>query len=122
MLDAHADGFQFAAAESVAKEFSGCFGLQAFLFGKGRKVGFPLLAGMAFSVFPHRSGNIGVFNKALDEFLFAAQFHAGIDGCADGCKDGLVLALGSAVFFHQHEDIVDIDLHLSHKLHFKDDI
>ena len=51
-------------------------------------------------------------NKAVDQVLFAAQLDAGIDRPVDGSKDAFILAVRFMVLHDQHQNVVNVDLHL----------
>lgn len=61
-------------------------------------------------------------DKAVDQVLFAAQLDAGIDRPVDGSQDAFVLAVRFMVLHDQHQNVVNVDLHLPDELDLEGNI
>ena len=68
-----------------------------------------------------RCGVDGV-DKAVDQIFFAAQLDAGIDRPVDGSQDAFVLAVRFMVLHDQHQNVVNVDLHLPDELDLEGNI
>lgn len=61
-------------------------------------------------------------NKAVDQIFLAAQLDAGINRPVDGSEDAFVLAVRFMVLHDQHQNVVDVDLHLPDEFNFEGNI
>ena len=61
-------------------------------------------------------------NKAVDQVFFAAQLDAGVNRPVDGSQDALVLAVRFMVLHDQHQNVVNVDLHLADEFNFERNI
>ena len=68
-----------------------------------------------------RCGVDGV-DKAVDQIFLAAQLDAGINRPVDGSEDAFVLAVRFMVPHDQHQNVVDVDLHLPDELDLEGNI
>ena len=61
-------------------------------------------------------------DKAVDQIFLAAQLDAGINRPVDGSQDALVLAVRFMVLHDQHQNVVNVDLHLPDEFNFERNI
>ena len=61
-------------------------------------------------------------DKAVDQGLFAAQLDAGINRPVDASQNAFVLAVRFMVLHDQHQDIINVDLHLPDELDLEGNI
>ena len=61
-------------------------------------------------------------DKAVDQIFLAAQLDAGINRPVDGSEDAFVLAVRFMVPHDQHQNVVDVDLHLPDELDLEGNI
>ena len=61
-------------------------------------------------------------NKAVDQVLFAAQLDAGVNRPVDASQNAFVLAVRLVVLHDEHQNVVDVDLHLPDEFNFEGNI
>ena len=83
------------------------------------KVNFLLFSDKLYPVVIYLSSRIDGRNKVFNQVFLAAQLHTGIHGLADVNKDFFILAVAIVILGNQHKDIVNIDFHLTDKLHLE---
>ena len=101
-----------AVAEGVFDVFAGFFGVELFFFDDCVKVGFFLFADEFAPVFVHVGGEVDAFDEVFNQFFFAAEVDACVDGFLDGDEDFFVFAVAFVVFCDEEKDVVDVDFHL----------
>ncbi len=68
-----------------------------------------------------RCGVDGV-DKAVDQIFFAAQLDAGVNRPVDGSQNALVFAVRLVVLHDEHQNVVNVDLHLPDELDLEGNI
>ena len=61
-------------------------------------------------------------NKAVDQVFFAAQLDAGVNRPVDASQNAFVLAVRLVVLHDEHQNVVDVDLHLPDEFNFEGNI
>src|SRR5699024_350006 len=57
-----------------------------------------------------------------DLFFLGAQLQTGTDGLINGHQNFLILAVVLSILLHQHQNVVNVDLHLLDQFHLKNNI
>ena len=122
LVNIRAGRFERAVAESVGNKALRLRGLQPFLRDDLFQLLLLLLLHIALPVAVNIRCGVDRTNKAVDQVLFAAQLDAGVNRPVDGSKDAFILAVRFMVLHDQHQDIINVDLHLPDELDFKGNI
>ena len=116
LVDIRAGRFERTVAERVGDEALRLRGLQLFLRDDLLQLLLFLLLHIALPVAVNIRRGVDGVDKAVDQIFFAAQLDAGIDRPINGSQDAFVLAVRFMVLHNQHQNVVDVDLHLPDEL------
>ena len=108
--------FERTVAERIGDEALRLRGLQLFLRDDLLQLLLFLLLHIALPVAVNIRRGVDGVDKAVDQIFFAAQLDAGIDRPINGSQDAFVLAVRFMVLHNQHQNVVDVDLHLPDEL------
>ncbi len=61
-------------------------------------------------------------HKTFDQFALAAQNQAGANCPVNAGQNFLVLTVTRFIFGHQHQNVINIDVHLPDQFNFKDQV
>ena len=114
--------FERTVAERIGDKALRLRGLQLFFRDDLFHLRLLLLLHIALPVAVNIRCGVDRTNKAVDQVLFAAQLDAGIDRPVDGSKNALVLSVRFMVPHDQHQDIINVDLHLPDELDLEGNI
>ena len=116
LVNIRAGRFERTVAERVGDEALRFCGLQLFFCDDLLQLLLFLLLHITLPVAVNIRCSVDRTNKAVDQVLFAAQLDAGVNRPADGSQDAFVLAVRFMVLHNQHQDIINVDLHLPDEL------
>ena len=116
LVNIRAGRFERAVAERIGDEALRLRGLQLFFRDDLFQLLLFLLLHITLPIAVNIRCGVDGVDKAVDQVLFAAQLDAGVDGPVDGSQDALVLAVRFMVLHNQHQNVVDVDLHLPDEL------
>lgn len=116
LVNIRAGRFERTVAERVGDEALRFCGLQLFFRDDLFQLRLPLLLHIALPVAVNIRRGVDGVDKAVDQIFFAAQLDAGIDRPINGSQDAFVLAVRFMVLHNQHQNVVDVDLHLPDEL------
>ena len=122
LVNIRAGRFERAVAERIGNKALRFCGLQLFFRDDLFQLLLFLLLHIALPVAVNVRCGVDRTNKAVDQVLFAAQLDAGIDRPVDGSEDAFVLAVRFVVLHNQHQDIINVDLHLPDELDLEGNI
>ena len=122
LVNIRAGRFERAVAERIGNKALRFCGLQLFFRDDLFQLLLFLLLHIALPVAVNVRCGVDRTNKAVDQVLFAAQLDAGINRPVDGSQDALVLAVRLVVLHDEHQNVVDVDLHLPDEFNFKGNI
>ena len=89
---------------------------------EGLDIFLPLLADKFLPVCAYISTGVDSLQEPLDQFFFGAQLQTGTDGLINGHQNFLILAVVLSILLHQHQNVVNVDLHLPDQFHLKNNI
>ena len=116
LVNIRAGRFERTVAERVGDEALRLRRLQLFFRDDLFQLRLPLLLHIALPVAVNIRRGVDGVDKAVDQIFFAAQLDAGIDRPINGSQDAFVLAVRFMVLHNQHQNVVDVDLHLPDEL------
>lgn len=122
LVNIRAGRFERTVAERVGDEALRLRGLQLFFRDDLLQLLLFLLLHITLPVAVNIRCGVDGVDKAVDQVLFAAQLDAGIDRPVDGSQDAFVLAVRFMVLHDQHQNVVDVDLHLADELDLEGNI
>ena len=122
LVNIRAGRFERAVAERIGDEALRFCGLQLFFCDDLLQLLLLLLLHIALPVAVNIRCGVDGVDKAVDQVLFAAQLDAGIDRPVDGSQDAFVLAVRFMVLHDQHQNVVNVDLHLPDELDLEGNI
>ena len=122
LVNIRAGRFERTVAERVGDEALRFCGLQLFFCDDLLQLLLFLLLDVASPITVNIRCGVDRTNKAVDQVLFAAQLDAGVNRPADGSQDAFVLAVRFMVLHDQHQNVVNVDLHLPDKLDLEGNI
>ena len=122
LVNIRAGRFERTVAERVGDEALRFCGLQLFFCDDLLQLLLFLLLHITLPVAVNIRCSVDRTNKAVDQIFFAAQLDAGIDRPVDGSKDAFILAVRFMVLHDQHQDIINVDLHLPDELDLEGNI
>ena len=122
LVNIRAGRFERTVAERIGNKALRFCGLQLFFRDDLFQLLLFLLLHIALPVAVNVRCGVDRTNKAVDQVLFAAQLDAGIDRPVDGSKNALVLSVRFMVPHDQHQDIINVDLHLPDELDLEGNI
>ena len=122
LVNIRAGRFERTVAERVGDEALRFCGLQLFFCDDLLQLLLFLLLYITLPVAVNIRCSVDRTNKAVDQIFFAAQLDAGIDRPVDGSKDAFILAVRFMVLHDQHQDIINVDLHLPDELDLEGNI
>ena len=122
LVDIRAGRFERTVAERVGDEALRFCGLQLFFCDDLLQLLLFLLLHITLPVAVNIRCGVDGVDKAVDQIFFAAQLDAGIDRPVDGSKDAFILAVRFMVLHDQHQDIINVDLHLPDELDLEGNI
>lgn len=109
-------------AERARDEFLRLSGFQVLLRDNGGEFLFLLLRDVFAPVLHHLGIRIDGREEAVDQLLLAPELGARSDGAVDRADDALIRAVRRVVLLHEHENIVDVNVHLTDELQLEHDI
>ena len=122
LVNIRAGRFERTVAERIGNKALRLRGLQPFLRDELLQLLLLLLLHIALPVAVNIRCGVDGIDKAVDQIFFAAQLDAGIDCPVDGSQDAFVLAVRFMVLHNQHQNVVDVDLHLPDELDLEGNI
>ena len=122
LVNIRAGRFERTVAERIGDEALRLRGLQLFFCDDLLQLLLLLLLHITLPVAVNIRCGVDRTNKAVDQIFFAAQLDAGIDRPVDGSQDAFVLAVRFMVLHDQHQNVVDVDLHLADELDLEGNI
>ena len=122
LVNIRAGRFERTVAERVGDEALRFCGLQLFFCDDLLQLLLFLLLHITLPVAVNIRCSVDGIDKAVDQIFFAAQLDAGIDRPVDGSQDTFVLAVRFMVLHDQHQDIINVDLHLPDELDLEGNI
>lgn len=122
LVNIRAGRFESTVAERVGDEALRFCGLQLFFRDDLLQLLLFLLLHIALPIAVHIRCGVDGVDKAVDQVLFAAQLDAGIDRPVDASQNAFVLAVRFMVLHDQHQDIINVDLHLPDEFDLKGNI
>ena len=122
LVNIRAGRFERTVAERIGDEALRLRGLQLFLRDNLLQLLLFLLLHIALPIAVNIRCGVDGIDKAVDQVLFAAQLDAGIDRPINGSQDAFVLAVRFMVLHDQHQNVVNVDLHLPDELDLEGNI
>lgn len=122
LVNIRAGRFERAVAERIGDEALRFCGLQLFFCDDLLQLLLLLLLHITLPVAVNIRCGVDGVDKAVDQVLFAAQLDAGIDRPINGSQDAFVLAVRFMVLHDQHQNVVNVDLHLPDELDLEGNI
>ena len=122
LVNIRAGRFERTVAERVGDEALRFCGLQLFFCDDLLQLLLLLLLHITLPIAVNIRCGVDGVDKAVDQALFAAQLDAGIDRPVDGSQDAFVLAVRFMVLHDQHQNVVNVDLHLPDELDLEGNI
>ena len=116
LVNIRAGRFESTVAERIGDEALRFCGLQLFFCDDLLQLLLFLLLHITLPVAVNIRCGVDGIDKAVDQIFLAAQLDAGINGPVDGSQDAFVLAVRFMVLHNQHQNVVDVDLHLPDEL------
>ena len=122
LVNIRAGRFERTVAERIGNKALRLRGLQLFFCDDLLQLLLLLLLHIALPIAVNIRCGVDRTNKAVDQVLFAAQLDAGVNRPVDGSQDAFVLAVRFMVLHDQHQNVVDVDLHLPDKFNLEGNI
>lgn len=122
LVDIRAGRFERTVAESIGNKALRFGGLQLFFRDDLLQLLLFLLLHIALPIAVNIRCGVDRTNKAVDQIFFAAQLNAGVNRPVDGSEDAFVLAVRFMVLHDQHQNVVNVDLHLPDELDLEGNI
>ena len=122
LVNIRAGRFERTVAERIGNKALRFGGLQLFFRDDLLQLLLFLLLHITLPVAVNIRCGVDGVDKAVDQIFFAAQLDAGIDRPVDGSQDAFVLAVRFMVLHNQHQNVVDVDLHLPDELDLEGNI
>lgn len=122
LVNIRAGRFERTVAEGIGNKALRFCGLQLFFCDDLLQLLLFLLLHIALPVAVNIRCGVDRTNKAVDQVLFAAQLDAGVNRPVDGSQDAFVFAVRFMVLHDQHQNVVDVDLHLPDELDLEGNI
>ena len=122
LVNIRAGRFERAVAESVGNKALRFCGLQLFFCDDLLQLLLFLLLHITLPIAVNIRCSVDGVDKAVDQGLFAAQLDAGINRPVDASQNAFVLAVRFMVLHDQHQDIINVDLHLPDELDLEGNI
>ena len=122
LVNIRAGRFERTVAERIGNKALRLRGLQPFLRDELLQLLLLLLLHIALPIAVNIRCGVDRTNKAVDQVLFAAQLDAGVNRPVDGSHDAFILAVRLVVLHDEHQNVVNVDLHLPDELDFKGNI
>ena len=116
LVNIRAGRFERTIAEGVGDEALRFGGLQLFFCDNLFQLLLFLLLHITLPIAVNIRCGVDGVDKAVDQIFFAAQLNAGVNRPVDGSQDAFVLAVRFMVLHDQHQDIINVDLHLPDEL------
>ena len=122
LVNIRAGRFERTVAERVGDKALRFCGLQLFFRDDLLQLLLFLLLHITLPVAVNIRCGVDGVDKAVDQIFFAAQLDAGINGPVDGSKDAFILAVLFMVLHDEHQNVVNVDLHLPDELDLEGNI
>ena len=122
LVNIRAGRFERTVAECIGNKAFRLRGLQLFFRDDLFQLLLFLLLHIALPVAVNIRCSADGVDKAVNQVFFAAQLDAGVNRPVDGSKDAFILAVRFMVLHDQHQDIINVDLHLPDELDLKGNI
>ena len=122
LVNIRAGRFERTVAEGIGNKALRLRGLQLFLRDDLLQLLLLLLLHIALPVAVNIRCGVDGVDKAVDQIFLAAQLNTRIDGPVDGSQDAFVLAVRFMVLHDQHQNVVNVDLHLPDELDLEGNI
>ena len=122
LVNIRAGRFERTVAERIGNKALRFCGLQLFFRDDLFQLLLLLLLHITLPIAVNIRCSVDGVDKAVDQVLFAAQLDAGVNRPVDGSQDALVLAVRFMVLHDQHQNVVDVDLHLPDELDLEGNI
>jgi len=122
LVNIRAGRFERTVAEGIGNKALRFCGLQLFFCDDLLQLLLFLLLHITLPVAVNIRCGVDGVDKAVDQVLFAAQLDAGVNRPVDGSQDAFVLAVRFMVLHDQHQDIINVDLHLPDEFNFERNI
>lgn len=122
LVNIRAGRFERTVAEGIGNKALRLRGLQLFFCDDLLQLLLFLLLHITLPVAVNIRCGVDRTNKAVDQIFLAAQLDAGVNRPVDGSKDAFILAVRFMVLHDQHQDIINVDLHLPDELDLEGNI
>lgn len=122
LVNIRAGRFECAVAERIGNKALRFCGLQLFFCDDLLQLLLFLLLHITLPVAVNIRCGVDRTNKAVNQIFFAAQLDAGVNRPVDGSQDALVLAVRLVVLHDEHQNVVNVDLHLPDEFNFERNI
>ena len=122
LVNIRAGRFERTVAERIGDEALRLRGLQLFFRDDLLQLLLLLLLHIALPITVNIRCSVDGVDKAVDQIFFAAQLDAGVNRPVDGSQDAFVLAVRFMVLHDQHQNVVNVDLHLPDELDLEGNI
>lgn len=122
LVNIRAGRFERTVAERIGNKALRLRGLQPFLRDELLQLLLLLLLHIALPIAVNIRCGVDRTNKAVDQVLFAAQLDAGVNRPVDGSHDAFILAVRLVVLHDEHQNVVNVDLHLPDEFNLEGNI
>ena len=122
LVNIRAGRFERTVAEGIGNKALRLRGLQLFFCDDLFQLLLFLLLHITLPIAVNIRRGVDGVDKAMDQIFLAAQLDVGINGPVDGSQDALVLAVRFMVLHDQHQNVVNVDLHLPDELDLEGNI
>ena len=115
-------GLEPTVAERARDELLRLVGFQILLCDYGGECLFLLLRDVGAPVLHYPRIRIDGRNESVDQLLLAPELGARSDGAVNCADDALIRAVRRVILLHEHENVVDVNVHLTDELQLEHDI
>ena len=122
LVNIRAGRFERTVAERIGDEALRFCGLQLFFCDDLLQLLLLLLLHITLPIAANICCGVDGVDKAVDQVLFAAQLDAGVNRPVDASQNAFVLAVRFMVLHDQHQNVVNVDLHLPDELDLEGNI
>ena len=122
LVNIRAGRFERTVAERIGNKALRFCGLQLFFCDDLFQLLLLLLLHITLPIAVNIRCGVDRTNKAADQIFLAAQLDAGVNRPVDGSQDAFVLAVRFMVLHDQHQNVVNVDLHLADELDLEGNI
>ena len=122
LVNIRAGRFERTVAEGIGNKALRLRGLQLFFCDDLFQLLLFLLLHITLPIAVNIRRGVDGVDKAMDQIFLAAQLDVGINGPVDGSQDALVLAVRLVVLHDEHQNVVNVDLHLPDELDLEGNI